>query len=503
MNAQEIASLINKTAKALEAGEKLPVPVLAVKARQAAQQRPNDVTLVTASHVLSKMAEQKTFITRAEFNQIYDKIYVSGTKMAEVFAEELQRPELPKPQTFTRSDDEGQSLDRDFERVADPLLSNALSAMFEGRDEPYSAKASKQAQKAAEAGLAGAGVTPKRIDTFAGRGDILICQAHIETPKGYSQVLVPIEFKQGRPLLPTMFISQMGATDLRAELLQHHIKATAGKSLRVNGEQLLDVLAEAKHGTKKIASAVELAAIKVNARKEAAPHDPCAIVYQKVDPQEDQGVQLPEPKLAKEHYDIAGRLNKADGQARFIHNDRVVEAGRDMIIRRMAQMGHRSAQVKVAEVDEKKIYYAVSLGVTAGFKVPVEVRGNLVVPPKVVIADGQLQSFSKAGIAEVLKNGYGDKRMLAVASPQFEQTTEQLVAVVKQAVHEGNLAAAEDAINVLGEKDPQAQKVAIAIFMRSITPEGDNSELLDKLANTEVKEVPYFMAHNVFFPKGV
>ena len=503
MNPQEIASLISKTAKALEASEKLPVPILAVKARKAAQQRPNDVTLVTASHVLSKMADSnKTFITRAEFNKIYEKIYTSGTKMAEVFSDELQRPELPKPQVFERSEDEGQSLDRDFERVADPLLSNALSAMFDGRDEPYSAKTSKLAQKAAEAGLVGAGVHPKKIDTFAGRGDILVCQAHIETPKGYSHVLVPIEFQQGRPLLPTMFISQMGATDLRAETLQHHITATAGKSLRVNGEQLLDVLTQAKHGTKKIASAVELAAIKVNARKEAAPHDPCAIVYQKVDP-EDDAVQLPEVKMAKEHYDIANRLNRPDGQARFIHSDRVVEAGRTMIIRRMAQMGHRSAQVRVAEVDEKKIYYAVSLGANAGFKVPVEVRGNLVVPPKVVIADGQIQSFSKAGISEALKNGFGDKRMLAVASPQFEHTSEQLVDIVKKAVHEGNLPAAEDAINVLGEKDPRAQKVAIAIFMRSISPEGDNSDLLDNLANTEVKESPYFMTSSVFFPKGV
>jgi hypothetical protein len=423
--------------------------------------------------------------------------------MAEVFADELQRPELPKPQLFERSEDEGQSLDRDYERVADPLLSNALNAMFDGRDEPYSTKTSKLAQKATEAGLVGAGIHPKKIDTFAGRGDILVCQAHIETPKGYSHVLVPIEFQQGRPLLPTMFISQMGAMDLRADTLQHHIAMTAGKNLRVNGEQLLDVLIQAKHGTKKIASAVELAAIKLNARKEAAPHDPCSIVYQKVDPAEDTAVQLPDVKMAKEHYDIASRLNKPDGQARFIHSDRVVEAGRTMIMRRMAQMGHRSAQVRVAEVDEKKIYYAVSLGTNAGFKVPVEVRGNLVVPPKVVIADWQIQSFSKAGISEALKNGFGDKRMLAVASPQFEHTSEQLVDIVKKAVHEGNLSAAEDAINVLGEKDPTAQKVAIAIFMRSITPEGDNSDLLDKLANTKVKETPYFMTSSVFVPKGV
>ena len=265
-------------------------------------------------------------------------------------------------------------------------------------------------------------------------------------------------------------------------------------------------LGQAKHGKKKIASEVEMAVIKVNARKQAAPHDPCSIVYQKVDP-EPNHIEIPEAEKTAEHYEIGKRLNRPDGIARFIHSDRVVEAGRTMIIRKMAQMGHRGAQVKVAEVDEKKIYYAVSLSPSAGFKVPVEVKGNLVIPPKIVIADGQIQSFSPTGVSMALKNGYGDKRMLAVASPVFEHTSEQLVDIVKKAVYEGNLAQAEDAINVLGEKDPYAQKTAIAIFLRGISSDEDcekgNVGMLDALANREVKETPYFMTHNVFFPKGV
>ena len=96
----------------------------------------------------------------------------------------------------------------------------------------------------------------------------------------------------------------------------------------------------------------------------------------------------------------------------------------------------------------------------------------------------------------------------------------ELVAQVKEAVLEGNLIKAEDAINVLGEVDKEAQKVAIAILMRGLSsPEEPGDQSADILAqafevpgvNTtngmvdlgdkQVRDVPVFNSYNMFFPE--
>jgi len=60
-NLREITSLINKIAGAVKSSEKLPLPVLAAKARREAGARPNDIPLVNASALLTKMASSQTF----------------------------------------------------------------------------------------------------------------------------------------------------------------------------------------------------------------------------------------------------------------------------------------------------------------------------------------------------------------------------------------------------------------------------------------------------------
>jgi hypothetical protein len=76
-----------------------------------------------------------------------------------------------------------------------------------------------------------------------------------------------------------------------------------------------------------------------------------------------------------------------------------------------------------------------------------------------------------------------------------------LIKQVRDAVNEGNLAKAEDAINVLGEIDKEAQKVAIAVLMQGLSGNDPDKEM-DKVANRKVNDVPYMMTHKVFFPEG-
>lgn len=464
----ELVNLVGKAAKALNDNEKFAIPILAVKASKAAQENPHDAPLVTMSNVLNKMASSNNlFISRTELNKLYDQLYVPNTKIAEVFADELARVELQGPKLFQRDPHEATEISDDYSRVADPVLANALSSVFDKNAEykPYSTKLAQAAEKACMHELNGLGVPPKKVDIFAGKDDILICNASYDTPKGQTNVLVPVEIAEGdKPLLPTMFLSTAGFVDLSRETLETHIESTAGKSYKVNGEELLKVLSTAKHGLQKVASDVDMAMIRMRAETGTpAVFAQNNIVYQKIDDEPEETV------VVKSDLSLDRKLASVNGQVEYLFGENVVSAGRAMLQRKFASMGYNKAQVSVADSKgTDTIFYAVALDRNSAVKVPVKVEDGMVIPPTVVIASGKVGEFSPAGIVSVLDGGT-DSRMLAVANPMFGETAGQLLEKVKIAIHEGNTLAVEDAINVLSETDPVAYKTAVALFMESLS----------------------------------
>src|SRR5690606_22948683 len=214
MDIQEISSLIQKAAAAVEANEKLALPIVAAKARREAQARPTDTALVKESHVLVHMASNEIFVSKDELRQVVERFSASHSKLSSVFAEELGKQAERKPQTFVRDSNEGMPLDRDYAKFADPILSNALSGAFAAtpREQIYSATDSQKAQRAAYAQLIGIGIEPKDITTFAGRQDLIIVQDSHESPKGTALALHPVELRERQAHHPSHFHTCAGLT---------------------------------------------------------------------------------------------------------------------------------------------------------------------------------------------------------------------------------------------------------------------------------------------------
>ena len=507
MNLQDITSLITKAASAIEADETFALPIIAAKARREAQARPDDTHLVNASQVLTKMASDKMFINRAELANIVERFGASHSKLSQVFTEELGKRAEPKPQTFAREANEGTSLDRDYQRFSDPILANALAGAFDANptEKIYSTADAQRAQRAAYAQLINIGVLPKEVKTFAGRKDIIICQAVHDTPLGIANVLIPVELIEGRATLPQLFFTPSGFEEFDKEAYETHVLKVAGKGFRVDGAKLLDVLEQVKRGSSTIVNEVELAAIKVASEQGSTPSLENAIYYAElVDPKADVALpQMPETPEAK----FADTLGKPDGIARFIHGDKIVEAGRALVIRKFAELGYKSVQVSVADVERDKVFYAVAIGTGTGFKVPIDVVEGRVEQPKILFADGIVTAFTKEAISQIVKSGSGgNKRALAAASPCYDLKPTELLNIVAESVKEGNYIRAEEAINTLGEIDPQAQKVAISHMMSNIYAPGQSPAeemvALQKVAKQPVRDTPQFMTNKIFFPEG-
>ena len=399
------------------------------------------------------------------------------------------------------------SLDRDYQRFSDPVLSNALSGAFEATpsERIYSTADAQRAQRAAYAQLIGIGCPPKEIKTFAGRKDIIICQAVHETPVGIANTLIPVELIEGKATLPQLFFTPSGFEEFDKEAYETHVMKVAGKGFRVDGNKLLDVLEQVKRGESDLVNDVEMAAIKIASEEGSAPSLDNAIYYAElVDPKADVALpKMPETQETK----FAETLGKPDGIARFIHGDKIVEAGRALVVRKFAELGYKSVQVKVSDVEQDKIFYAAAVGTGTGFKVPVEVSEGRVSSPQIIFAEGIVTAFTKEAVAEIVKSGTGgNKRALAAASACYEMKPTELLDVVREAVSEGNFARAEEAINTLGAIDPHAQKVAIAHMMSNIYAPGQSptEEMAAQhaVAKQTVRDTPQFMTNKIFFPEG-
>jgi hypothetical protein len=495
MNLTELSNIVKRATQAIEASEKFAIPLLVVRAKRAASEFPEDYTIVQAANVLSKMEENgKVFLSKAEFEGLYNDLYSRNTKFAEVFVDELGKKELPTPTLMHHDVNEGDFVEVSLNRMADPVLANALSEVFDksGKHKLYSNDMAVKAEKACLTELNSIGAAPKTVSVFAGNEDFIIVNASYETPKGMSNVLVPIEMKGELALLPTMFLSQAGFVDLSASEIKDHVFITAGKSYNVSGDSVLTVLGNAKFGEEKQLTDVDRAIMKMACGNETPCDGADGIMYQQVESIIPDVVVSESPEVMT----FAKSLDTPKGEASFIFGEKAVVAGSNVIQRKLASLGYKNVQVAVAECDDKSVYYAVSLG-NAGMKVPVSIVNGRVLEPKVVIAAGELHEFTVDGIKKVASSGSKDVRMMGVASPNYGLKPSELISNIKSAIAEDNFAKAEDSLSALAaSENVDAYKAGLAVYMSGLGMKNGLTKQASKLE--EKVETPYIMSHKIF-----
>lgn len=460
----KINKIVGGAVKALHDSEKFSVGVLAVRARKIAEAFPNDPTSVAMYNFLNKRANFESLISRAEFRNVYNKLFSKNNKFGGLFTEELGITELPKPKLMQREAGDSKNFIKEaYKNLANPILTNALSEIFDqkGINKPYSVSIAKSAARTCLHEL-NRFAAPSKIDVVAGQVDLLICQASYETPKGWCSVLLPVEIKEGTALLPTVFLGKLGFMDLSKETLEQHIKETAGKNFKIDVQQLLHEVVSAKNGVKSL-SEMEMIIAKAKAAS-GNSHDINNILYQEIDKVQ----PLLEPPQTDETEKFANRLSTSTGIAEFKFGKSVVDKARNLLKMAMNEFGYPHANITVCNADDATVYFAVSVDNRAAFKIPMKISGKkeaaCFYSPEIVISAGSIYSFSKSGISKILSSGDPDQYMMAVASPAYGLKPSELIEQVRIAIAEGDIPRAEDALIVLQQSDSPSFKEALTIY---------------------------------------
>lgn len=429
-NQRDLVNSIVKVAQAAFNSEAYFIQPLASRARKLAEQYPNDATSVAICNFLNKRAESSLTITRGDLRSAYDSVYSRNNHFMKAFAQELGITEIKEEEKpVIREDKDLMEMAR---QAVDQTMVTQLQSVVDNQPIQYFTEETQtEAKKVCARELNGCGLMPKKINASGIDQNTIVCEAVYETPKGARSILIPVEIKNGKVLIPYKFATQSGFVDLMPKNITEYIHSTIENKPSELGKEL---------DTSKIIDKQAVA-------------------------------------------EFSAQLKDKTGEAEFIFGRDLVEKGRGLIEQELKLAGYKNSQICVDGVAENTIKYAVKIGTNFGFSVPVTAKDKSVTLPKVIVASGKPYDFSMTGINKMMVEGRSDFSVVAKVSGLYNLKPGELIDQIKEAVLADNYYKAEDALTMLKNCDsPGAYQLGYQMYVDGLS---------GKLAKTaSVKEEP-------------
>jgi len=462
---QMVTSLANR----IENSEKIAVPLLAAKLAKCSEAYPHDQTIGSMSRVIEKMASNNSlFISKADLQSLYTKLYSNNTKFAKLFESELGGDISYEPARKEYARDEATELNT--YQVGDSILANALNSVFDKTIplKMYSQEVANKAMNSVASVLDSSNLNPTTLTVDNGSDKFIVVRASYETPKGVTSFYVPVEVSGNKIAEASVFMGNSGPQEITYANLKRYLTTTAGMKLKVTASMVLDALTKAS-SENRVVSDAEMALIKLNATREGkSEFFQNQVVGLKVSEASAKDVELPK---SNEFESFEKKFNSPQGLATFQFGAETLKTARDSVARDVVGFGYKNPQITVTGSDEKTVFYGVSLDAgKVAFTVPVKIAGGKISKPNVMLCQGSVSTFNKDSINALYVNNQTDYKVAAAASPLFGLKPSDLVNSIRTALSEGNHSKAEDALNVLAQAgDVKAYAAGFGVYMSGLS----------------------------------
>jgi hypothetical protein len=454
----QIKQLSDNISKFANDSEKISLQIFAAKLSRVLKDYPEDQTIGMMSNIVDRMSNKNNFISRSEVVDLYNKLYTRNTKFAELFKDELGViKKLAGSKLYDRSVEQ---TELNTDTIVDPFFASALAAAFGTKTNPFNETQAKNAKTAVNAAINFVRLNSK-VDVINGTDSIILCLATFETPKGSTSVFIPVEVYDTKVAAPRIFVGIDGPQDFSTSAIEGYVVKNAGNKLNINENVVLAAISNVKNSD---ISSVDFALAKLHASqgKEEIPG-----IYTELDPELPKEIFTPtfvDPEMSS----FAKVFETPTGVAEFKFGRSAVKTGRDLISTKLNALGVSNFQIAVCD-SETNLVFAVKADNSA-FKVPLNVENGMVSMPMILISNGTIESFSKAGLQRIFKQEAIDYKTAASASPSYQLKASELVDTVREAVSEENYAKAEDALNILATRgDDKAYQTAFNEYTNGLT----------------------------------
>jgi len=432
--------------------------VIRVKLAKLAEEYPYDQTVIQMSNILNKISEKNLFIKRAELKDIYNKFQTNSNVVSEYLSEELGdlTSGYLKPKYASTSDEV-----LPVYQSQDLVLQNLLNSVLNGDEvKAYSQKVADAAVKKAETILELNGVKPTKISVATGNEQYIIVSASFDTPKGSTSCFIPVKTSSDKIFIPEVFVTDSGASELSKHALTSYLQTKAGVLMKTAASTVLDAITDKKEKISKVDLIV--AAMKVEKAESKAAEDMSG--HSIIADFHPEFHAVPEVKLA-ESETFESKLSTNAGKAEFIFGTKTIEAARSILDKKLKKMGYKNNQLKVASCDKSGVSFAVcTLGNRIGFTVPMKIKEGTVIEPTVLICEGSIAPLTSQFIDKMLNDGIVDRKSLALNSSHNDLKNSELLEIIRVAALDNNIDRAEDALNVLAQRDSDCYLQGVSLF---------------------------------------
>jgi len=267
------------------------------------------------------------------------------------------------------------------------------------------------------------------------------------------------------------------------------LKQQAGSKTKIGATDILAALTHAASDKREV-SAAELAVTRMNAERQGkSEFFQGQVVGLRVDAAAKEDVSLPK---SDEFVSFEEKFTSPQGLAAWRFGAEKVGTAKAHISRELQSMGFANHQVVITGNDETTIFCGVSLETgKVAFTVPVKVADNKLQKPVIMLCNGSIASFDKAGINGLVSQNKTDSKVAAVASNMASLKPSELVGNLRAALAEENYAKAEDALNVLANAgDEKAYALAFQLYMTGLAGVKTAETKCSKMIKSASSEYP-------------
>lgn len=454
--ANDLQNGLNKIADS----KQLNVGVLAGKLNKAAEVYPTDMTIVNMSRIFDRLATRSESISINEFKKIAAGCYSNYSKFEDLFANELGIKQSEEKPAAIEKKASGPVNISDF---TNPLL----VALFERTVDKnvklptYNVKTASKAENMVGYVLDSLNLSTNKIKVSCGNNDYLLVEAGYETPKGITSILIPVEVLNDKVSVAGGFIGNKGAVKLAHTELKNYILENSGIGLKVAATDILNSMI--KNAGVENLNEVEIAAIKLKTKTASVP----GIYVEATEDIVDNTIKTPE--ISEEFKNFSEQLNSVAGMAEFKFGKDLVKSAANVVYNKLNNLGYRNSQIKIANLTDKSVIFAVKVAGLA-FTTTVKFENKKVLNPNYIVANSDIISFDKIGLSKLANENNYDYKAAATANSMNSLNDGDLVENVRAAINEGNLAKAEDTLNVLAHKNNKiAYLNAFEIYSKALS----------------------------------
>lgn len=445
---------INKVNLILSGTEELHLIPLAKKAKLLAENNPHDTTLVSVARVLNSLRSKQAFITRNEFEKIYNQFYTTRTN-AELFTEELGLVKKAEPKTVTAS---VQSTPKSLMPVIDYKYQTLLASMFDKdfKASPFSPDQEKLAKEKVVSLLEIVDVKPKKVAVETGTDKYLVVTASFDTAKGVVDLYFPIEFVNNKIVNTNAFISNAGLLNLSNLSVKNAIKEQTGKSCKYSAASVLQGIVNSS--LKELSNSdLALARVKLAELKEPVKEDKFSIAGYVQSGTYDQ-------KITENPF--TDKILSVEGQAEFKYGKNV-GLGKQAIAIKLKNLQANVKAMKVSKVAENGFSLAVTLANDVSFIAPIKIVGDKAVPSSHIICNGELKELSNKTLSILSLANKKDYVAYGTSTGLYELGMGDLISMIKTCAASGEYAKAEDLFNVVKARGTGADYITAFDALRS------------------------------------